>query len=174
MVAQVLAGVCLEAFYFIVPLHGHHIGISASTIGVIITCAFISNCTTRALMPMLLRRNDERRMVAVVFCIAGLSILPFALFSHPLMLMLLAAGVGICHGVALPILSSLLYTASPEGRQGEVGGARTVFVNSAISLTQFMAGSLSGIIGIAPVTWLVALAAFGGGWYTRRLRAAAP
>jgi len=57
VIVQVLAGSCLETFYFIVPLHGAQSGLSASTIGVITSCAFVSNCTSRMLVPVWFRHR---------------------------------------------------------------------------------------------------------------------
>ena len=97
-----------------------------------------------------------------------MSIFPFAHFTNPAVLMLLSAGVGICHGISMPILASLVYTASPPGRQAELGGARQVVTFTGMSLTQFLAGSLGGMVGLAPVAWLLALMAGGAAWYTKR------
>ena len=168
LLSQVLMSGCLEGFYFIVPLHGTRVGLSATTIGFIISCAFVANFTTRSFMPMLLRHVNESTLVAAMFLVAGISIAPFALFSNPAMLMVLSAGVGICHGVALPILSSLIFTASPAGRQGEVGGVRTMLTSVTIGMTQLLAGAFSSVIGIAPVAGLIAAMAFGGSWFVRQ------
>jgi MFS family permease len=172
MLGQVVLSACLEAFYFMVPLQGSRNGVSASTIGIIISCAFVANCAIRSFMPLLLARYHERQLLVAMFFVAAASIFPFALFSSPPVLMLLSAGVGVCHGIAMPILTSLIYTASPPGRQGEVSGVRTMFTNGSITVTQLLAGGLGSLVGIAPVMWLVALLAFGGGWYSRRRAAA--
>ena len=168
VIVQVLAGSCLETFYFIVPLHGAQSGLSASTIGVITSCAFVANCTARTLLPVWTRHRDERRVMSVVFFIAAVSIFPFALTAQPWLLMLFAAGVGVCHGAAFPILTSLIYTASPPGRQGELSGARVMLTAGGVSFNQFLAGGLSSLFGLVPVTWLVAAMALAAGWYSRR------
>jgi MFS family permease len=168
ILSNVLISACLEVFYLFVPLHGTRVGVSASMIGVIMSSAFVANFTMRSLMPMLLRNLSEGTLLAVMFCVAGASIAPFALFSSPAMLMLLSAGVGLCHGVAVPILSSLIFTASPAGRQGEVAGVRAVLMSGTVGVAQVAAGGLSGLIGIAPVMALVAAATFGGAWFVRR------
>ena len=165
--ANVLISACLEVFYLFVPLHATRAGVSASVIGVIMSCAFVANFTTRSLMPVLLRRMGEGALLALMFCVAATSIALFSWFSAPAMLMALAAGVGLCHGVAVPILSSLIFTASPAGRQGEVAGVRAVLMSGTVGLAQLGAGGLSGVIGIAPVMALVAAFTFGGAWFVR-------
>lgn len=165
--SNVLISACLEVFYMFVPLHATRVGISASVVGVIMSCAFVANFTMRSLMPALLRRMGEGALLGLIFCVAATSIGLFSWFSAPAMLMALAAGVGLCHGVAVPILSSLIFTASPDGRQGEVAGVRAIAMSGAVGVAQLGAGGLSGLIGIAPVMLLVAAATFGGAWFVR-------
>lgn len=91
---------------------------------------------------MLLRRYSEVNLVVAMFLIAAVSIAPTGFFSSAAPLMLLAAGVGMCHGITMPILMSMAFTASPPGRQGEVAGARSVLNYCTMGGTQVAGGRL--------------------------------
>ncbi len=168
IIPHVMIGACMEAFYFVVPLHGTAVGLSATTIGTIISCAFVANFAIRSFMPMLLRMYSEVNLVVAMFLIAAVSIAPVGFFSSAAPLMLLAAGVGMCHGITMPILMSMAFTASPPGRQGEVAGARSVLNYSSIGTTQVAVGAFSGLVGIGPVMWTVAAITCGAAWYMKR------
>lgn len=168
VIPHVMIGACMEAFYFVVPLHGTAVGLSATTIGTIISCAFVANFAVRSFMPMLLRTFSEVNLVITLFLIAAASIAPVAFFSSAPPLMLLAAGVGMCHGIPMPILMSMAFTASPPGRQGEVAGARSVLNYSSIGSTQLAVGAFSSMVGIGPVMWTVAAITCGAAWFMKR------
>ena len=158
--AHIMISVCMEAFYFAVPLHGTRSGLSASIIGMIISAAFVSNFASRTVVALLIRHFGEAAVMVAVFLIAGVSIASFAHFTLPAALMVTAAGVGICHGMAIPIITSISFTASPAGRQGEVSGVRTMMLNGSFAVVQVAVGSLSTLVGIAPVMWGMGALAF--------------
>ena len=168
VIPHVMIGACMEAFYFVVPLHGTAVGLSATTIGMIISCAFVANFAIRSFMPMLLRLYNEVNLVVAMFIIAGVSMAPVGFFSSAAPLMVLAAGVGMCHGITMPILMSMAFTASPPGRQGEVAGARSVLNYTSIGSTQLAVGAFSSLVGIGPVMWTVAAITFGAAWFMKR------
>jgi MFS family permease len=168
IIPQVMIGACMEAFYFIVPLHGTAVGLSATTIGTIISCAFVANFAIRSFMPMLLRMYSEVNLVIAMFLIAAVSIAPVGFFSSAGPLMLLAAGVGMCHGITMPVLMSMAFTASPPGRQGEVAGARSMLNYMSIGGTQVAVGAFSSLLGVGPVMWTVAAITCGAAWLMKR------
>lgn len=168
IVVQALINMALETFYFMVPLHGTKVGLSASMIGTVLSCAFVSNFISRAMVPAMVRRFGEVKMIAAVFVIVGLSVAPLGNVAAPLAMMVLAGGVGITHGMIFPALTSMFYGASPEGRQGEVSGIRTMAGNATTSSAQLAAGALSSSVGIAPVMWVVGASSFFAAWFVRR------
>ncbi len=168
MFSHLMVSVCMEAFYFAVPLHGTRAGLSASMIGMIISAAFVSNFVSRSFIAVLIRRYGETALVSTVFMIAGVSVASFAHFTLPAALMVAAAGVGICHGMAVPIITSITFTASPPGRQGEVSGVRTMMLNGSVALMQVAVGALSSLVGIAPVMWGMGAMAFAAARLVRK------
>jgi MFS family permease len=110
---------------------------------------------------MLLRMYSEVNLVIAMFLIAAVSIAPVGFFSSAGPLMLLAAGVGMCHGITMPVLMSMAFTASPPGRQGEVAGARSMLNYMSIGGTQVA-------VGVGPVMWTVAAITCGAAWLMKR------
>ena len=168
IMAHLMISVCMEAFYFGVPLHGTRAGLSASMIGTIISAAFVANFVSRSFVAMLIRQVGEATLVSAVFVIAGVSVASFAHFTLPAALMVTAAGVGICHGMAIPIITSIAFTASPPGRQGEISGVRTMMLNGSIAIMQMALGSLSTLVGIAPVMWAMGALGIGAARLVRK------
>jgi MFS family permease len=76
--------------------------------------------------------------------------------------------LGLGLGCAQPIIMSLLYEASPPGRQGEAVGMRTSLLNGSHTLIPLASGALSAVAGMGPVFWLLAAFLFGGAWFARQ------
>jgi MFS family permease len=167
LILQVLVSICLESFYFMVPLHGTQIGLSASMIGTVLSCAFVSNFASRTFLPPLVRRFGEVLMVAAVLVILALSVAPIGHATAAWQLMIMAWGTGICHGMVVPIMTSITFSASPRGREGEVSGMRSMTIATGAGITQLAGGVLIGVTGIAPVMWAMGGIALFGSWFAR-------
>ena len=61
--------------------------------------------------------------------------------------------LGLGLGCAQPVIMSLLYDASPPGRQGEAVGVRTTLLNGSHTLLPLASGALGAALGMAPVFW---------------------
>jgi hypothetical protein len=67
---------------------------------------------------------------------------------------------------------SLLYEASPPGRQSEAVGVRTTMINASQTFIPLASGALSVALGVAPLFWMLAAILYGGAWFARhRIRA---
>jgi predicted MFS family arabinose efflux permease len=157
-----------DLFTFIIPLYGARIGLSAATIGVILSTFALATLTVRMAMPLLIRKI---RQWVVIFAALGISgtcylLFPFATSVPPLLLLAFVLGLGL--GSAQPVIMSLLYTASPPGRQGEAVGLRTSLLNGSHTLIPLASGAVSTAIGMAPVFWVLAACLLGGAWFARQ------
>jgi hypothetical protein len=64
---------------------------------------------------------------------------------------------------------SLLYEASPPGRQGEAVGVRTTMINASSTFIPLASGALSVLAGsMSPAFWLLAACLLAGAWFARR------
>jgi len=157
-----------DLYTFIVPLYGARIGLSAAAIGVILSTFALATFTVRLVMPLLIKRLKQW---VVIFCALAISgscylLFPFAQSVPPLLLLSFVLGLGL--GSAQPVIMSLLYAASPPGRQGEAVGLRTSLLNGSHTLIPLASGAASTAVGMAPVFWLLAAGLLGGAWFARR------
>jgi len=157
-----------DLYTFIVPLYGARIGLSAAAIGVILSTFALATFTVRLAMPVLIKRLKQWVIIFAALAISGSCYLlfPFAQSVPPLLLLSFVLGLGL--GSAQPVIMSLLYAASPPGRQGEAVGLRTSLLNGSHTLIPLASGAASTAVGMAPVFWVLAACLLGGAWFARR------
>ncbi len=167
----ITSGLCVassELFAFYVPVFAYSIGLSASTIGLILGAYAVAVFLTRFLLPAMLRRWRADQIMANLMLIAALAFALFPLMHsiYPLIGMALVIGFGV--GCAQPLLMALSYEKSPAGRTGEVTGLRLTANNVARVTIPLISGALGALLGAAPVFWLNALNLAGISWLSRR------
>jgi predicted MFS family arabinose efflux permease len=157
-----------DLFTFLIPLYGARLGLSAAAIGVILATFAIATLTVRIAMPVLIRKLNQWVIIFAALGISGTCYLlfPFAQSGPPLMLLSFVLGLGL--GSAQPVIMSLLYAASPPGRQGEAVGLRTSLLNGSHTLIPLASGAASTAVGMAPVFWVLAACLLGGAWFARK------
>ena len=143
-----------ELFGFYMPVFGHSIGLSASTIGMIMGTAATATFATRFCLPFFLRRFPQQTVLSSFMLVAagGYVLLPLLGVAFAIAACAFVIGFGI--GVAQPISMSLAYDRSPAGRAGEVTGLRLTANNLARIFIPMTAGSVGAFFGVAPVFWL--------------------
>jgi len=122
----------------------------------------------RLAMPGLVKRLRQWVVMCSALAVAGTAYLLFPLVSSVPLLMALSFVLGLGLGCAQPVIMSLLYEASPPGRQGEAVGLRTSLLNGSHTLIPLASGALSAAAGMAPVFWLLAAFLLGGAWFARQ------
>jgi MFS family permease len=158
-----------DLYTFLIPLYGSSIGMSASTIGLVMSTFAAATFAVRLAMPMLARRLREWQVITASLAISGAAYLAFPFFTGVAMLMALSFVLGIGLGCAQPMLLAILYSAAPEGRQGEVVGVRTLMQNASSTSIPLASGALSAALGsMTPVFLLLAGAMLLGGWFARQ------
>jgi MFS family permease len=151
-----------DLYTFVVPIYGSKIGLSASTFAV------------RLAMPALARRVRAWTVVTAALAISGCAYSVFPLIERVPLLMALSFLLGMGLGCAQPMIMSLLYAASPPGRQGEVVGVRTTLLNASHTVLPLLFGALGAALGMGPVFWSMSALLLGGGWFALQRRATAP
>ena len=170
-IASAVLAMGWDLYTFVMPVYGSSIRLSASTIGVIMGTFAGATFLVRLAMPALSRRIREWPMVIAAMSIAGVSyaLFPLAESVPPLMALSFLLGLGL--GCAQPFIMSLLYAASPPGRQGEVIGVRTTMLNGSHTFLPLAMGALGVALGMGPVFWSMAAFLFcGAGFAWRRLK----
>jgi MFS family permease len=157
-----------ELYAFYLPVYGHSIGLSASTIGLILGAYAAATFLSRFFLPLVLRRMQPAQVLfSFMLCAAaGFLLIPF--LRNVYLLMLLSFVIGIGTGVGQPLSMTLSFERSPAGRTGEVTGLRLTFNNVSRIVIPLVSGALGAAFGAAPVFWLNALNLVAVSWLARR------
>jgi predicted MFS family arabinose efflux permease len=160
-----------DLYTFLTPLYGARLGFAASTIGVIMSTFALATFAVRLTMPILVKRLPQWVVISSALALSGATYMLFPFVSSAPLLMALSFVLGLGLGCAQPIIMSLLYEASPPGRQGEAVGLRTSLLNGSHTLIPLASGALSAAAGMAPVFWVLAAFLLGGSWFAgQRIR----
>ena len=146
-----------ELYGFYLPVYGHSIGLSASTIGVILATYATATFLTRFFLPLLLRRLRPDQLLSSFMLLAACAFLLLPFLRVAWMLMLVSFAIGLCTGVGQPLSMTLSYDRSPAGRTGEVTGLRLTFNNISRIVIPLVSGALGAAFGAAPVFWMNAI-----------------
>jgi MFS family permease len=166
-IVSVLLAMGWDLYTFLIPLYGARIGLAAATIGVIMSTFAVATFTVRLLMPLFVKRLRQWVVMTSALAVAGTAYLAFPFVDSVPLLMALSFVLGLGLGCAQPIIMSLLYEASPPGRQGEAVGLRTSLLNGSHTLIPLASGALSAAAGMAPVFWILAAFLLAGAWFAR-------
>lgn len=158
-----------ELYLFYVPIYGHSVGLSASTIGVIIACFATATFVIRFALPRITARFGVERVLAASMLAAATvcAIFPFFTNAHVLMAASFILGLGLGCGQPLSLTTS--YERSPPGRAGEVAGLRTIATNTARLVVPLLSGVLGAALGVGAVFWLNALNLTAVSYMARRM-----
>jgi MFS family permease len=168
----VVAGVDLYSFYM--PIYGHEIKLSATMIGAVMGAQAIAALLMRMVMPALLRRWSEENVMAGALLVAGLGYALFPFFQGVTALFLISFLLGLGLGCGQPLSLLMVYNRAPAGRTGEVLGVRFTVVNLMHLVIPVTFGTLSAVLGLAPVFVATAALMALGSYMSRRLGKAQP
>ena len=153
--AIILTGVGLYEFYF--PIYGKSLGLSASIIGIIISCNATAFILSRLLMPYLTAKMKEERMLGICLTISAVAFFLIPLNGNPVYLMAVSFLMGIGLGLCQPLSMTMAYNHSPLGRTGEVLGIRLTVNKAVLFFVPIIFGSASSLLGFIPIFWSNAL-----------------
>jgi len=147
----VVTGMDLYTFY--VPIYGHAIGLSASTIGTILGMFAAASFVVRIALPYLTRRYGVEAVLSTTMFAGAAFFLPFPFIQFVPALLALSFGIGLALGCGQPLTLNIAYNHSPPGRSGEVTGLRLTINNVTHIGVPLAAGALGAVLGVAPVFW---------------------
>ena len=162
-----MTAVAWELHTLFVPIYGSSIGLSASSVGLILAAFASATFAIRLAMPLIARRLPEHRVLTLALYVAAAVYLaiPFSRDASTLMLLSFCLGLGL--GVGQPMVMSLLHSLAPPGRMGEAAGVRMSLMNSMAVAVPLVFGAVGSSIGLSPVLWGVSVLLAAGGWVTR-------
>ena len=93
-----------DLFAFVIPIHGSQIGLTASTIGVILGAFGAAVFVVRLMLPLVAHRLDEWRVLIAAMLLSGSTLLVFPLVDGVPLLMALAFVLGVGLGGTQPLI----------------------------------------------------------------------
>jgi MFS family permease len=147
--AIIFSGTDLLSFY--VPIYGTSIGLSASTIGIILGAYAAAAFVVRVIMPALVSRWGEEKVLTLSLLVSGITYPLFPFFQSPWVLTLIAFALGLGLGCGQPLSMMLTYNRSPDGRTGEVLGLR-ITINKVVQIgVPLLFGLVGSVFGLMTV-----------------------
>ena len=168
LIASGLLNMAWDIYGFLMPLYGHRIGLSAATIGIVMSTFALATFTVRAILTQLVRHVRHWVLIGSAMALAGAAYVLFPFVASVPLLIALSFMLGLGLGASQPVIMALLYEASPPGRQGEAVGIRTTMMNGSQTFIPLASGAISAALGMTPVFALIALLLFGGAWFSRQ------
>jgi MFS family permease len=157
----------LNLFQFYMPVYGHGIGLSASAIGTILGANAAAAFTSRFMLPSLLKRFGENRVLTYTFFLGAIGLTLIPLFTSASALVIIAFVFGFGMGCGQPIVIMLMYSNSREGRSGEALGLKFSTNQLTKLIAPLMFGAIASVFGLWAMFWLNAAMLAGGGVYSR-------
>ena len=161
-----------DLFVFVMPIYGTSIGLSASTIGLILGSFATATIIVRLALPWLSRRLREWSMITATLWVACAAYALFPMVQTVPLLAAIAFLLGLGLGATQPSIMTLIYATAPEGRAGEAVGVRSVVLNASHTVLPLAFGGVGAALGMSPVFWSMAAALAAGGWLANRRRLA--
>jgi predicted MFS family arabinose efflux permease len=159
-----------DLFGFYVPIYGHSIELSASTIGNILGAFAVATFVVRVALPRFTQRYGIEPVLAAATLGAAVLFVLFPLTQSVPLLFVLAFGIGLGLGCSQPLTLNLAYNHSPAGRAGEVTGLRLTINNITHIGVPVAAGGLASALGLGPVFWTSAALLVTSSYLTHRKR----
>jgi MFS family permease len=173
LVVNWLLSMCWDVHAFAVPILGHELGFSATTIGFVLGTFTLSVTGVRLLVPVLAHRLDEVQIVRGAMVGTAIVFALYPLARTPVLMGGCAVLLGITLGAVQPMIMATLHHLTPDDRHGEALAFRSMAINASSTLMPLLFGALGSAVGAAVLFWTVGGAVGAGSWVARRLRAPA-
>ncbi len=157
-----------DLFFFVMPIYGTSIGLSASTIGGILGSFAAATFVVRMVLPWIARRLPEWGLVTATLFVACVAYALFPLVKGVPLIAAIAFLLGLGLGASQPSLMSLIQRSTPQGRLGEALGIRTTVLNMSHTLLPLFFGGIGTALGMGPVFWSMAAVLAAAGAFSRR------
>ncbi len=156
-----------DTHLFVVPLYGVSIGLSATTIGIILSAFAGATFVIRLALPWIQQRVAPWTLVRTAMIVTAVDFMLYPLFTHVFALMTMSFILGLALGGCQPTMLSMLHQHSPAGRAAEAGGLRMALVNASQVTLPLICGAMGTVVGVTPLFWVYALMLSGGIWINR-------
>ncbi len=136
---------------FAIPVYGTYLGLSATTIGLILACFGSAIFVIRVILPLIRGRIPPWTLVRASTWIAAAVYLALPFADQVPMLMVLSFILGLAVGSCQPSMLALMYQYAPPGRATEALGLRMAVVLGSQVGMPLLFGALATGVGVAPL-----------------------
>jgi len=167
LLANLLISGAWDTHQFLMPLYGKSIGLSATTIGVVLASFAAATFTIRFVLPYIQRRVRPWSLVRAAMAGAAISFTLYPWFDTVEPLMAISFLLGLALGCTQPSILALLHQYAPDNRVAEAFGMRLALINASQVSLPLGCGALAALTGLAPLFWVYTLALAAGIWFNR-------
>lgn len=146
-----------DIFQFYMPIYGHSIGLSATSIGSVLASFAAASFVVRIFLARLVKTMPADKLLAWSFYAGALGFALVPMFQHTVALMAVAFVFGLGMGLGTPLTVILMFSRSAEGRSGQTLGVRLTASNSVRTFAPMVFGAVGSALGIWPVFIINAL-----------------
>ncbi len=140
-------------FQFYMPVYAHSIGMSASTIGMILATYAVAGFGSRMMLPALIASFSPNKVLACVFLLGATSFTLVPISTNAAVLALLTFLFGFGMSCSQPITMTSIYSSSKGAHSGEALGLRFSVDNATKMVLPFLFGMLATVLGLGAVFW---------------------
>jgi MFS family permease len=164
-----LLSMCWDVHAFAVPILGHQLGFSATTIGLVLGTFTLAVSGVRLIVPLLAHRLDEVVVLRSAMVSTGLVFALYPVAKTPLLMGACAVLLGLSLGAVQPMIMTTLHHLTPDDRHGEALAFRSMTINASSTVMPLLFGLLGTVVGAAALFWSVGAAVGAGSWIARRV-----
>jgi MFS family permease len=151
LIASGIVSSAWDVYQFFMPIYGHSLGMSATAIGSVLSAFAIAIIVVRALLPFAVKRLGESQTLTYAMFVACAAFCLFPLFGSAWPLAAVSFLLGIGAGVGQPLSMTMVFNASPRGREGEAAGMRITVNQVAHFVIPLFFGAVGSTVGYAAV-----------------------
>ena len=151
LIASGIVSSAWDVYQFFMPIYAHSLGMSATSIGLVLSAFAVAIIVVRALLPFAVKRLGETQTLTYAMFVACAAFCLFPLFSGAWMLAAVSFLLGIGAGVGQPLSMTMVFNASPKGREGEAAGMRITVNQIAHFVIPLFFGAVGSTVGYAAV-----------------------
>ena len=165
-VANMLLSTAWDTHTFVVPIFGVHVGLSPTTIGLILASFAAATIVIRIALPWVQHRVRPWQLINFALVVTALNVLLYPFFEKVWILVSLSFLLGLGLGSTQSSILALLQQHAPAGRAGEAFGLRMALINGCQVALPLAFGALGTFMGVMPLFWVTAIGLGAVRWFT--------
>lgn len=148
---------CTDLLGVYLPVLGEHLGIGPAVVGVLLAVRAATSMATRLFTAPLLRRFSRSGMLCSTAAVAAVCAAALPVFGSAPVMAVLMVGAGLGLGLGQPLTTTWIVRLVPPDMRGRALALRVTGNRLGQFTVPMLAGLVAGLLGAAPVFWLMGL-----------------